>query len=271
MSYRAKSWIFWIFSIIFTLTIAIYQRMTGPTHPVRGAVEIANETLKFRLIRTHVSDYDARVSIKAPEAVEGTFTYRRFKSYDEWHSVPMQREGDELAAYIPKQPPAGKVQYKVSLRDENKEVLLNDEPVILRFKGHVPDYVLIPHIILMFLAMLFSTRTGLEALIKGKRTYVYTAITLFLLLPGGMMLGPVVQKFAFGDYWTGWPFGHDMTDNKTAFAFIMWIIAFVQLRRDRTRSVWALIASLVLLAVYLIPHSVMGSEIDFRELEGAVE
>lgn len=271
MSYKAKSWIFWIFSIIFTLSIAVYQRMTGPTHPVRGAVEIGGEAVKFRLIRTHVSDFDARVSVKAPESVEGTFTYRRFKSYDEWHSVPMQREGEELAAYIPKQPPAGKVQYKVSLSDGDKDVLLNEEPVILRYKGHVPDYVLIPHIILMFLAMLFSTRTGLEALIKGKRTYIYTAFTLFLLLPGGMILGPIVQKFAFGEYWTGWPLGHDLTDNKTAAAFIMWIVAFIQLRKNRNRTIWALIASLVLLAVYLIPHSVLGSEIDFRELEGAVE
>jgi hypothetical protein len=42
-----------------------------------------------------------------------------------------------------------------------------------------------------------------------------------------MILGPVVQKFAFGEYWTGFPFGTDLTDNKTLIAFIGWIIALV--------------------------------------------
>ena len=31
---------------------------------------------------------------------------------------------------------------------------------------------------------------------------------------GGMILGPIVQKYAFGAYWTGIPFGHDLTDAK---------------------------------------------------------
>jgi len=38
-------------------------------------------------------------------------------------------------------------------------------------------------------------------------------------------LGPLVQLNAFGDLWTGWPFGGDWTDNKTLFAFIFWVIA----------------------------------------------
>lgn len=269
MTYRTKAWIFWIFSVLFTISIAIYQRMTGPTYPVRGSVEIAGEKVKYRLIRTHVSDFDAKVSVKAPEGVEGEFTYRRFKSWDDWHTVEMTREGDELFAMVPKQPPAGKVQYKVKLKANGEEIKLTDEAVIMRYKGHVPDYVLIPHIILMFLAMLFSTRTGIEAIIKGKHTFTYTAATLFLLLPGGMILGPIVQKFAFGEYWTGWPLGTDLTDNKTAVAFLAWIIAFVRLRKNKNATVWALVASIILLIVYLVPHSVLGSEIDFRELENA--
>jgi hypothetical protein len=76
-----------------------------------------------------------------------------------------------------------------------------------------------------------------------------------------------VQKFAFGAYWTGWPVGHDLTDNKTAVAFLFWIIAFIRLRRNRQAYGWAIAASVVLLLVYLIPHSVMGSEIDHTKLE----
>ncbi|MDZ7774483.1 MAG: hypothetical protein U5L09_02140 [Bacteroidales bacterium] len=101
------------------------------------------------------------------------------------------------------------------LSKADDSVKLSQEPVIIRFKGAVPDYILIPHILLMFAAMLFSTRAGLEVVLKRKRTLLYATVTVITLFLGGLILGPVVQNYAFGDYWTGWPFGHDMTDNKT--------------------------------------------------------
>lgn len=267
MSYLTKSILIWIFSVIFTLSIAVYQRLTGPTHPERGKVEYQGEEYRYRLLRSYGGPDDAPVTIKVPAEVEGSFTYRRYKSYDEWHTIPMQRVGEELVAYVPHQPPAGKVEYKIELITPQASINLTPDPIIIRFKGHVPGYVLIPHIIFMFGAMLFSTRTGIEALIKGKHTFTYTTVTLILLTLGGMILGPIVQKFAFGAYWTGWPIGHDLTDNKTAVAFLFWIIAFVRLRRNRQAYGWAIAASVVLLLVYLIPHSVMGSEIDHTKLE----
>jgi hypothetical protein len=71
-----------------------------------------------------------------------------------------------------------------------------------------------------------------------------------------------VQKYAFGAYWTGWPVGTDLTDNKTAVAFLLWVLAVYKLWKDREKRGWALVAAIVLLLIYLIPHSMMGSEID---------
>ena len=41
---------------------------------------------------------------------------------------------------------------------------------------------------------------------------------LLLLAVGGFILGPLVQNYAFGELWTGVPFGWDLTDNKTLIA-----------------------------------------------------
>ena len=265
MSYFNKSLLIWIFSVIFTLSIAIYQRMTGPSYPVSGKINIENQEYKYSLIRTFDGKGDADIKIEVPDkAVEGKYMYKRLSSSDEWTEKHLLRVKDELIAYIPHQPPAGKVIYQIFLEKDGQRFLLTKEPIVIRFKGAVPTYVILPHIILMFLAMLFSTRTGLEVVIKGKRTFVYTAITLFLLLPGGMILGPVVQKFAFGEYWTGWPFGQDLTDNKTVVAFIFWIIAFFRLLKNREKRGWALVAAIVLLLIYLIPHSMFGSEFNYE-------
>lgn len=260
---RYKNLIFWILAIVLTLTMVVYQRMTGPTYPVSGKKTIGTETVKYKLIRTYGGLDDAEISIDDPDGkLQGTITYKRFKSFDSLTTVPMGHQGGKLVAHIPHQPPAGKVEYWVKLSDGTTEVNLTEEPVVMRFKGDVPAFILIPHILLMFLAMLFSTRTGIASLGKEKQTLTYSIVTVVTLIGGGIILGPIVQKYAFGAYWTGWPFGHDLTDNKTAIALIFWLIAVYKLIKNREKRGWALVAAIVMTLVYLIPHSVLGSEID---------
>ncbi len=78
---------------------------------------------------------------------------------------------------------------------------------------------------------------------------------------GGFILGPVVQKYSFGQFWTGWPLGNDLTDNKTLFALIAFVAAWFL--RNKSYGRWLAVgAALVMMAVYLIPHSMGGSELD---------
>ena len=258
-----NTYILWIAAFIITITAAIYQRSTGPTTPIKGKVEIGGQTVKFKLIRTYGGPDNAEISIVEPTGkIAGIFKYKRFKSHDDWTEVAMVNMGGKMVAYVPHQPPAGKVEYYITLTDGKSVVDLTDQAVVMRFKGHVPAGVLIPHIIFMFLAMFFATRTGIEAIVKGDSTFSLSVFTTVFLLIGGLILGPIVQKYAFGAYWTGWPWGTDLTDNKTAFAFLFWVIAVFQLWKNREKRGWALVAAIVLMLIYLIPHSAMGSEID---------
>ena len=130
----------------------------------------------------------------------------------------------------------------------------------------MPAGVLIPHVLFMFLAMLASTAAGIEALLGGRRLRRDALLAAGLLLVGGMILGPIVQKFAFGEFWTGVPWGFDLTDNKTLVAMIGWALALGMVWRGRGPAArwWALGAALLLLVVYSIPHSALGSELDYR-------
>lgn len=264
----SKTFLLWFFSIVFMLVFVVYQRLTGPTHPARGKAEIAGETVNYKLLRSWGNEGDAKIEIEVAEkGVAGTFMFRRFKSHDEWSEVPMQRIGEKLIAFIPHQPPAGKVMYNIILNKNGSKVTVREEPVILRFTGVVPEYILIPHILLMFLAMVFSLRAGFEAYFRRKNIFKYTQYTVILFFLGGLILGPIVQKYAFDALWTGWPFGHDLTDNKTIVAFIFWAIALFKTMKDKKHRTWVLIATVALIAVYLIPHSVLGSEIDFTQIQ----
>lgn len=268
MKYQTKSILFWVLSFILMAAVAIYQRTTGPTYPVRGKIIIQGEEIKYKLIRTWEGSTDAEITIKVvnPE-IEGKYRFKRFKSHDEWTEKQMIRKGELLIATLPNQAAAGKATYEIYLGKGDQMTRIVEKPLVLRYKGVVPTSVLFVHIIIIFMAMMFSMRTGVEALIKGKNLVKYSLWTVILLGIGGMILGPIVQKYAFGAYWTGWPFGHDLTDNKTLAVFVLWVVAWLQIRKNPNRRGWVIAAVILLLAVYLIPHSTMGSEIDYTKTE----
>jgi FtsH-binding integral membrane protein len=140
--------------------------------------------------------------------------------------------------------------------------LINDgKSIVARFKGKVPAFFLIIHIIFMVFGFIYALRTGMEALRKDGKYQKLVLITFVIAGIGGMILGPIVQKYAFGDFWTGFPFGIDLTDNKTLIAFIFWLFAFFMRKRSRW---WVVLAAAVMIVVYLIPHSALGSELDYE-------
>ena len=272
MSKKTKNSFMWVLAVILTVGIAIYQRTTGPTWPVSGEVTVGNENVAFKLLTSHGGAGGAPVSVTVGDkSVVGEVTYKRYKSYDKLTTVPMQRKGDTLVMKLPHQPPAGKVEYTVTLRRGDKAYKLTGEPVVLRYKGAVPLGILIPHIFFMFLSMLFGMRVLLEIITGGDKTAYLAKLITITVFVGGLILGPIVQKYAFGAYWTGWPFGHDMTDNKTIFMFIFWAIAWWRLKKNPLNKVWPLIAVIVMFAVYLVPHSTLGSEIDYTKQPAKTE
>jgi len=261
---KGNNALLWIFAVLLTLAAAYYQRTTGPTYPKRGTATLDGKEISYRLIRSAENETDALVKVKVEdEAVSGVIMFKRFKTNDNWTSSEMIRDKDILVGILPVQPMAGKLAYNITLTKGAESVILEDEPVVIRFTGAVPLWVLAPHILIMFTAMLMSTRTALEAIFRKKSTYTFAWITVVTLFVGGLILGPVVQKYAFNDYWTGWPFGKDLTDNKTLLTWLVWIFALVRLKRNRQNMTWPVIAGIVLLLVYLIPHSMFGSELDY--------
>jgi len=266
---KKRSILLWLLAVVLTISSAVYQRMTGPTHPIRGSVKVGENDISYTLLRNHESTGDAVIEINIPDTtITGTMSWRRLRSNDTLMIQSLIRRGDNLIVTIPKQPAAGKIAYRVILYDGvGVEYDLNDVPAVIRFKDSVPTPVIIAHVILIFMAMLYSTRTGLEALAKGKKVYGQTIVTVILLLVGGMIFGPVVQKYAFGAFWTGWPIGHDLTDNKTAVAMIFWLIALWRIRKEGKGRGWVITAAIVTLVIFIIPHSVLGSELDYTKIE----
>ena len=264
-----KKSLYWILAFVITIGAAYYQRKTGPTYP-KSAVATVNGTIyDLKLIRSIGLDRPSEVKLAITDSTASAkLFFRRYPTGDEYLAVDFKYRKTErfegFAAAIPQQPAAGKLQYYYEINDsKGTETYMKDSPVIVRFKGSVPAFVMIPHILLMFVAMLFSTLAGLYAIGKNQLFRKYTTWTVILFTIGGLILGPVVQKYAFGDLWTGIPFGWDLTDNKTLIAFVFWVIAFI-MNRKKERPAYTILAAVVLLLVYSIPHSMFGSELNYE-------
>ncbi len=264
MPRTSSSFYLWLIALALTISIAYFQRVTGPTHPVSISLEFGNQKIETVLPRSGESGSTQKIELHSGGAdkVSAELEYRRFRSDDEWFKDAFVLSNGNLVAELPSQPPAGKLEYRIRISGNGESKYVTENAVVIRFKGKVPTAVLILHIAFMFLAMLFSARAGIEAIRNGSSTRQLTTATLAFLALGGMILGPVVQNYAFGAYWTGWPFGSDLTDNKTLIAFLGWVMAFTATKMGWSRK-WVVAAAVILFAVYLIPHSMFGSELDY--------
>ncbi|MBN1880279.1 hypothetical protein JW823_09240 [bacterium] len=258
----------WLAALILTSCSAIFQRMTGPTCPYRGSYDAEGTSWVFKVKRNPLTEAPLRVTIPAPASLSGQLVWREYPSERPWKTVDMIRAENRLEGLIPVQPAAGKVEYFIQLETASSDHIRipdGDKKIIARYKDDVPAWALIPHIIFMFTAMLMSNRLGIGLAFRENPSCRQVWCVFITLTLGGLVLGPIVQWNAFGAAWMGWPYGHDLTDNKSAVLWIAWLIPVLSILRKKDYRRSTLVASVLTLLVYLIPHSLMGSEHIYTE------
>ncbi len=263
---KRSPWL-WPLAGIITVGLLVYQRTTGPTYPLRGRVTVGGRTIALRLARSHGGVTDQPVRVVAPDtAVHAQLRWRRFPTSDPWDTVAFQRRGDTLVAALPHEPPAGKLAYQLRLTRQGERVVFPAEPAITRFKGSISAAVVIAHLLCLFGGMVLLMRGGLGALAREGTYPKHARLGLLLFGLGAFVFGPWMQYQAFGQWWTGVPFGWDATDNKALIVAVAWAVALWRLRGGRPARGAVIGAALVTLAAFLVPHSVFGSELDWSRV-----
>ena len=152
------------------------------------------------------------------------------------------------------------------------------DPLLVKYIGEVPAGILIPHIVFMFVTVfcvVLGAVHALRVIRTGRHVHGMSFwITLGMLatLIGGYPFGFGMNWYAFGVVWEGVPFGTDATDNKTQLLFVYFVFVTLaslgsltkgRLGRDiyppRALGWFGLGAFVLMLAIYLIPHSIQFS------------
>ncbi len=81
MNKTLRTWLIWIFAIIFTVMIAGYQRRTGPTYPMSVKKEIGQTLIKADLLRSYDGQDDAKVILNIPDtSIHAKIQFRKLKA-----------------------------------------------------------------------------------------------------------------------------------------------------------------------------------------------
>jgi hypothetical protein len=277
---KLTSVILWALAAILTLVSFTYQDQTGPTYPLDHNIQTAKGVVHYKAARSENIGTTLKITLfnPVPAGVTGYVRYRRYMSNDAWSTMPFQpatytisqRGSTEtvtgLGVELPSlQERAGKYEYYVYIDDgvDQPVSVTGDQAIYARYKGAVPGGVLALHILIIFASMALALRTVMESAIDGRYQWMLWATVISLIL-GAFVMGPLVQYYAFGVWWSGIPFGFDWTDNKVLVELAFWILALF-LNMGGRRNRWSIYAAgLVTLIVYFIPHSIFGSEYDYR-------
>ncbi|MBO6515645.1 MAG: hypothetical protein JJ975_03750 [Bacteroidia bacterium] len=277
-----KKALVWVLSIVLALAAMIYQRSTGPTYEYKGYVEHNGEKHKYELLRTHETTGGASIEMPYIKDADmnATLNYKRYQTSDSITTLNFELNSDnQFVAQLPVQPAAGKMEYYVTGSIGGKAFSIPEEgkdKIVLRYKDPVSDFILIPHVCMMIIVIIFGIRAGLSVLFDPNTMRKWTVVAFSAMTLGGMILGPLVQKSAFGEYWTGFPYGGDFTDNKMLIMWLAWaialaIIGFKPKKKENISRAAVLTAAIVMTVVYLIPHSMGGSTLDYEQVDKGID
>ena len=122
MKERRKALLFWGVSLVLTLLIASYQRLSGPTRPLRGQLDLGGKRLYYKLPRSCDRSRQCKILVETPSPeAQGRLLFRRYKVPEGWSEREMSLVDGGLEGTLPPQPPAGKVEYRLMVRMRETE------------------------------------------------------------------------------------------------------------------------------------------------------
>jgi hypothetical protein len=279
---------FWriLIAFIFTLVLLGFARRVTMVRSVHKTVEKSGVIIDHNTVPKKESQGDAQILVKVMGANDVKLFYKiekgEFQSVD---MTPKEGESDVFVASIPHHKKGTKAWYYIEAQkqidDKKLTVSLPDrkstnfDPILLKFEGAVPPFIIFSHVFSNFAAIFFSVLAVWKAidLEKGKSTLkksvVFSLLTFVFLFLGFFVIGCALNYFAFGSLWEAFPFGSDVTDSKSQIVLLLWLVTLLLVKgtilgknpsknlvSEKTYSTMVIISFVVTVVMYLIPHSI---------------
>lgn len=198
---------------------------------------------------------------------DGSFKIIPFTRIDNTHYftalVPGDKRGKKNYYYITVEDNEGN---QITLPKQKKTEKLKLYPLIS--EGKASFILKLLHIMLMLTTLIilihalyysfsFLKEKDEEVPSKLYSLILWGTITFFIT---GFPLGCTIAYQVYGVWWSGIPFGWDITDNKTLLILIYWLAILIPYRLKKispsTMAKLIIFGTIFTLALFLIPHSI---------------
>lgn len=269
-----------VVGIVVTILLLGVARRISTRRPNELAAELGNMRIEHVSVTEQVGPGGPAVSagIVSDENIEPSILYSVVGEEETRRINMVHTGGGRWEAYLPHIEKGMRVQYALTVRGEDgSTVRLPEEEgsfLLVKYKGEVSPVVLALHIIFMFGAFYFMIQSLWSAIDilstgTGKRSAVSNARwALGCTFIGGWPIGFILNYQAFGPVWEGFPFGYDITDNKTQLMFIFWLVSLLlvwgsfigkgeekDLLGPRGFAFAVLLSYIISLFLFIVPHS----------------
>lgn len=269
-----------IIGIVCTLALLVLARRLTTGRPVDIDVEEGGYRIRHRTVTEQIGPGQPLLAVRVVPGerciarVELDTTYVK-----EFPRRPLfRKDANTFTSWLPDLGKGKRLGYAIRVwPGDTASVRLPADPdefFVLKFKGEASKPVIVAHVAFMFGAFfaMFMAFLGALRILKGregkKSTVNAARWVLALSFIGGWPLGFILNSQTFGPLWEGYPFGYDITDNKTQLIFVFWLVSLLLVwgsfigrgeEKDRIGArafAWAIVASFVVsLALFILPHS----------------
>jgi hypothetical protein len=282
-------------ALVFTLILLYVARTNSEGRPKYYTFEENGYTFEMTTVPKAPELGIAHIPIKITGKTEAGLVYRiRTSKFDQdadtdlrqYGNVPLTVSDSAAGLYyidLSTGAKGGKLYYYFEIRDNTGGyragfTMPDGKPFMLKYIGAVPTWIVTTHILFMFATVFFVVLVSIQAVQVIRTSQGIRPMAILLLLAtiatfiGCYPFGFPMNYYAFGTIWEGVPFGTDATDNKTQLIFLYLLMVTLLnaatlakgktdrgLYSPRVRG-WLGAGSFVLmLAIYLIPHSIQFS------------
>jgi hypothetical protein len=269
-----------VIGIIVTILLLGVAKRISTRRPRELAAELGNLRIEHISVTEQVVPGGPAVSamIVSDELIEPSVLYTVVGEEGTRRANMIHTGEGRWEAYLPAVEKGGSVLYALTIRREDGGMVRLPEEegsfLLVKYKGKVSPLVLVLHIIFMFGAFYFmiqslwsaidilSTGTGKSSAVSNSR---WVLVCAFI---GGWPIGFLLNFQAFGPVWEGFPFGYDITDNKTQLIFFFWLVSLLLVRGSflgkgedkdmlgpRGFALAVLLSYIVSLFLFIVPHS----------------
>ncbi|UCF04277.1 MAG: hypothetical protein JSV33_10020 [bacterium] len=269
-----------VIGLILTIALLGLARRISSNRPREIIVEKGALRFYHLEVKEQVGRGRPEVRLMVEPAREGkVYCIYRLVGEGIQHRILMQADGTgRWTASLPDLEKGRRLEYAFVMRgDGGAAVRLperEDQFLLIKYKGHYSTVVLVFHVLFMFGAFFFMIQClmGAIGILRGREEKLPTVRmarwVLFCTFIGGWPLGFILNYQRFGPLWEGFPFGFDITDNKTQIIFFIWIVTALLVRGSffgkgersdtlgRRAFGWMVVTCcIVSLALYIVPHS----------------